>query len=124
METTQVFVQDPALSAKFSNVIGQMKKHKNAHFFTGAVDQTMYPTYTTIVKKPMDIYKLELNMSTYRSGAEFLGMPLFIDVLADARLIRDNCKAFNGEKANISIWAAQITRLAEKAFLEKSVCIE
>jgi hypothetical protein len=43
--------------------------------------------------------------------------------LADVRLIRDNCKAFNGEKANISVWAAQIVRIAEKTFVDKKVLV-
>jgi len=103
--------QSPSLTKLLNSIVINLKKQKNNIHFLLPVNQTLYPSYSTLVSHPMDVSKIEFKLRDYLNVGE---------MLADLRLIRDNCIAFNGKDAQISHWAGMMVKNAEKMAEKKS----
>ncbi|KAI9594839.1 Bromodomain-containing protein [Syncephalis fuscata] len=87
-------------------IVRQLKKHRDAWPFLQPVDPVALkiPDYPTIVKRPMDLSKVEqqLNNKEYTHVNDFI---------SDVRLIFENCYLYNGRESDVSIMAHNVEEM-------------
>ena len=63
-----------------------------------------YPEYYETIKRPVDFTTIKNRLNTY---------PTLSDVLADLRLIWENCRFYNAEGSDIYGWADTLAAVTE-----------
>jgi len=95
-----------------SFAIARLRLQNIALPFNTPVDTGTYTDYLDFVERPMDLSKIAL-----RNDEKWYDS--YDEILRDVRLMRDNCKRYNGEETLISVHAAQLvtkfTRFVEEA---------
>nr|CAI5862236.1 unnamed protein product [Callosobruchus analis] len=90
VKTSQIFRQtDEDLQTGMHKILDFVKNHEDAWPFTDPVEEEYAPNYYSIVRKPMDLQRMEdrLDGGYYKTFAKFK---------ADFQLIVDNCRLYNG----------------------------
>ncbi|CAH1107566.1 unnamed protein product [Psylliodes chrysocephalus] len=90
LKTSQVFRQtDEDLQTGMHKILDFVKSHEDAWPFTDPVEEEYAPNYYSIIRKPMDLQRMEerLDSGYYKNFDKFRG---------DFQLIVDNCKLYNG----------------------------
>uniref|UniRef100_A0A1B6CTW9 Bromo domain-containing protein n=2 Tax=Clastoptera arizonana TaxID=38151 RepID=A0A1B6CTW9_9HEMI len=90
--------------------------HKDAWPFLRPVTRSEVPDYHNIIKRPMDFgtVKHKLNMLEYRNNSE---------VIADARLVFDNCFIYNQADTEIYQCGLRLQKAFEKLCKERSLSV-
>ena len=80
---------DEDLQIGLHKILEYLKNHEDAWPFTDPVEEEYAPGYYSIIRKPMDLQKMEEKLDTgeYSSFSTFK---------ADFQLIVDNCYLYNG----------------------------
>lgn len=75
---------------KFLKLVDDLKKEKNAVYYLEPVDpdKLKIPTYFTIIKHPMDLSTVEVNLKKKKYNSKE-------EVVSDLQLIWNNCREFN-----------------------------
>lgn len=81
---------EEVLQIGMHKVLEQVKNHKDAWPFMDPVEEDIAPRYYTIIRRPMDLQKMEekLTDGDYQS---------FTDFRNDFKLIVNNCRLYNGQ---------------------------
>lgn len=82
---------DEDLQTGMHKILDYVKNHEDAWPFADPVDEDYAPNYYTIIRKPMDLQRMEdrLDSGYYNSFSKFR---------TDFQLIVDNCRLYNGAK--------------------------
>ncbi|XP_053384151.1 uncharacterized protein LOC123536403 isoform X3 [Mercenaria mercenaria] len=90
-----------------TKVINAMKYHKDCWPFLEPVTDEQAPGYSDVIKRPMDLSKIEEKVENreYRSTQHFL---------SDFRLMFNNCKRFNGQDSEFSDCARSMENMLKK----------
>lgn len=105
---------------KMLNIIHRLEIKDVEKDFNCPVDNTIYPSYAEIIKKPMDLntLKRKLEKRIYKR---------IDNAFRDLRLIWSNCKTFNNESSAIYKSALELEKLSEdlikKYFKPNKECI-
>ncbi|KAL4225500.1 cat eye syndrome chromosome region [Mactra antiquata] len=93
--------------AALMKVISAMKYHKDCWPFLEPVTEEQAPDYKDIIKRPMDLSKIEekVGKREYRSRQHFL---------SDFRLMFNNCKRYNGQDSHFSECARSMEGMLKK----------
>lgn len=83
------------LRATLAGVTRQLRRHRDSAPFRWPVDEAVAPGYADVIKSPMDIGTMERKAHE----GEYTSVQAFAE---DARLIVDNCVAFNGKQSEYS----------------------
>lgn len=80
---------DEDLQTGMHKILDYVKNHKDAWPFVDPVEEEFAPNYYSIIRKPMDLQRMEerLDSGYYKSFSRFRG---------DFQLIVDNCRLYNG----------------------------
>lgn len=90
MKTSQVFSQsEEDLQVGLHKILDAVKDHEDAWPFVNPVEEEYAPNYYSIIRKPMDLQKMEerLENGHYKTFSKFR---------TDFQLIVNNCKLYNG----------------------------
>ncbi|XP_072385619.1 uncharacterized protein dikar [Diabrotica undecimpunctata] len=109
LKTSQVFRQtDEDLLTGMHKILDYVKNHEDAWPFTDPVEEEYAPNYYTVIRKPMDLQRMEerLDSGFYKSFDRFR---------ADFQLIVDNCKLYNGAENEYTEMVDNLLQVFEKA---------
>lgn len=90
LKTSQVFRQSAEdLQTGMYKILEAVKNHEDAWPFVEPVDEEYAPNYYTVIRRPMDLQRMEdkLDSGAYVSFGKFR---------QDFQLIVDNCRLYNG----------------------------
>lgn len=75
-------------------ILEYVKNHDDAWPFVDPVDEEYAPNYYSVIRKPMDLQRMEerLDAGHYKTYSKFK---------ADFQLIVDNCRLYNGAENGI-----------------------
>lgn len=81
---------EEVLQIGMHKVLEHVKNHDDAWPFMDPVEEDIAPRYYTIIRRPMDLQKMEekLDNAEYNSFSEFKN---------DFKLIVNNCRLYNGQ---------------------------
>jgi len=83
---------------KMRRLMEALHKHPDAFIFDRAVDTKIVTDYEDVIKKPMDFPKMDSKLS----NNEYSNMDALV---ADAQLMFDNCRLYNGVGSNFHRYA-------------------
>lgn len=72
-------------------ILKYIKNHEEAWPFVDPVDENYAPKYYSVIRKPMDLQRMEEKLDS----GEYL---TFNDFKNDFQLIVDNCRQYNGSE--------------------------
>lgn len=80
---------DEDLITGMHKILDYVKNHEDAWPFADPVDEDYAPNYYTVIRKPMDLQRMEerLDAGYYKNFTKFRD---------DFQLIVDNCRLYNG----------------------------
>ncbi|OXU17702.1 hypothetical protein TSAR_001147, partial [Trichomalopsis sarcophagae] len=89
-------------------VLNILKDHEDAWPFTDPVDEQYAPRYYSVIRRPMDLSKMEekLEEGSYKTIGQFK---------RDFRLIIDNCKQYNGSDNEYTEMAMNLKDVFDRA---------
>ncbi|XP_038216815.1 uncharacterized protein LOC119835850 [Zerene cesonia] len=112
LKTSQIFSQtDEDIQIDMYKVLEQLTNHEDAWPFLDPVEEEYAPNYYTVIRRPMDLHKMEerLDSGFYTDFSSFK---------ADFKLIVNNCRLYNGHDneytAMVDNLQAAFDRLTEK----------
>ncbi|XP_031767410.2 uncharacterized protein LOC113521701 isoform X2 [Galleria mellonella] len=112
LKTSQIFSQmDEDIQTDMYKVLEQLTAHEDAWPFMDPVDEKFAPNYYAVIRRPMDLRKMEerLDSGYYTDFSMFK---------ADFKLIVNNCRLFNGQDNEYTMMVdnlqAAFDRLTEK----------
>ncbi|XP_059055199.1 uncharacterized protein LOC131849204 isoform X2 [Achroia grisella] len=112
LKTSQIFSQmDEDIQTDMYKVLEQLTAHQDAWPFMDPVDEKFAPNYYAVIRRPMDLRKMEerLDSGYYTEFSMFK---------ADFKLIVNNCRLFNGQDNEYTMMVdnlqAAFDRLTEK----------
>ncbi|KAM3968667.1 uncharacterized protein ACR2FA_012645 [Aphomia sociella] len=112
LKTSQIFSQmDEDIQTDMYKVLEQLTAHEDAWPFMDPVDEQFAPNYYAVIRRPMDLKKMEerLDSGYYTDFSMFK---------ADFKLIVNNCRLFNGQDNEYTMMVdnlqAAFDRLTEK----------
>ncbi|KAJ8978283.1 hypothetical protein NQ317_009623 [Molorchus minor] len=100
------------LQTGMHKILDYVKNHEDAWPFTDPVEEEYAPNYYSIIRKPMDLQKMEerLEAGYYKTYSKFR---------SDFQLIIDNCRLYNGaENAQTQTQLNKTTVKLEKNYYE------
>ncbi|XP_056642020.1 uncharacterized protein LOC130448611 [Diorhabda sublineata] len=109
LKTSQIYRQtDEDLQTGMHKILDFVKNHEDAWPFTDPVEEEYAPNYYSIIRKPMDLQRMEerLESGYYKSFDKFRG---------DFQLIVDNCKLYNGAENEYTEMVDNLLHVFEKA---------
>lgn len=92
LKSSQIFHQTQEdLQTGMHKILNHLKNHEDAWPFIDPVEEEFAPNYYSIIRKPMDLQKMEdrLDSGYYKNFSRFR---------ADFLLIVENCRLYNGAK--------------------------
>ncbi|XP_013189404.2 uncharacterized protein LOC106134010 isoform X1 [Amyelois transitella] len=91
LKTSQIFSQmDEDVQTDMYKVLEQLTAHEDAWPFMDPVDEKFAPNYYAVIRRPMDLKKMEERLDS----GYYTDFSLF---KADFKLIVNNCRLFNGQ---------------------------
>uniref|UniRef100_A0A1Y1K7W9 Bromo domain-containing protein n=1 Tax=Photinus pyralis TaxID=7054 RepID=A0A1Y1K7W9_PHOPY len=109
LKTSLVFRQtDEDLQTGMHKILDYVKNHEDAWPFVDAVEEEYAPNYYSVIRKPMDLQRMEdrLDSGYYKTFARFRG---------DFQLIIDNCRLYNGVDNEYTEMVGNLLTVFEKA---------
>ncbi|EFA00137.2 uncharacterized protein dikar [Tribolium castaneum] len=109
LKTSQVFRQtDEDLITGMHKILDYVKNHEDAWPFADPVDEDYAPNYYTVIRKPMDLQRMEerLDAGYYKNFAKFRD---------DFQLIVDNCRLYNGVENEYTEMVDNLLKVFERA---------
>ncbi|KAG5892916.1 hypothetical protein JTB14_006231 [Gonioctena quinquepunctata] len=109
LKTSQVFRQtDEDLQTGMHKILDYVQNHEDAWPFADPVEEEYAPNYYTVIRKPMDLQRMEerLDSGYYKSYSKFR---------ADFQLIVDNCRLYNGAENEYTEMVGNLLQVFEKA---------
>ncbi|XP_050294423.1 protein split ends-like isoform X2 [Anthonomus grandis grandis] len=109
LKTSQVFQQtDEDLLVGMHKILDYVKNHEDAWPFVDPVEEEYAPNYYSIIRRPMDLTKMEerLDQGYYKSFDKFKG---------DFQLIVNNCRLYNGAENEYTQMVDVLVKVFEKA---------
>ncbi|RZC39452.1 Bromodomain and/or DUF1421 domain containing protein, partial [Asbolus verrucosus] len=96
-------------------ILDYVKNHEDAWPFADQVDEDYAPNYYTVIRKPMDLQRMEerLDSGYYKSFTKFQD---------DFQLIADNCRLYNGAENEYTEMVGnllKVFKIATKKFLDQ-----
>ncbi|RZC33460.1 uncharacterized protein BDFB_003721, partial [Asbolus verrucosus] len=116
LKTSQVFRQtDEDLITGMHKILDYVKNHEDAWPFADPVDEDYAPNYYTVIRKPMDLQRMEerLDSGYYKSFTKFRD---------DFQLIVDNCRLYNGAENEYTEMVGnllKVFKIATEKFLDQ-----
>ncbi|CAK1555028.1 unnamed protein product [Leptosia nina] len=112
LKTSQIFSQtDEDVQIDMYKVLEQLTSHEDAWPFLDPVEEEYAPNYYTVIRRPMDLHKMEERLD----GGHYTDFSIF---KADFKLIVNNCRLYNGQDneytAMVDNLQAAFDRLTEK----------
>jgi hypothetical protein len=113
------FVTPQQLLAKLERVISLLMEHEMAAPFNQPVDPEALgiPDYPKIIKNPMDLGTIHKKLTSKPCGYKYMS-----EVVADVRLVWNNCYTFNDVQSEISAMAKVLSRAFENLMREHMDC--
>jgi hypothetical protein len=114
-----VWVTPQQLLGKVEKVIAVLMEHELAPPFNQPVDPIALgiPEYPSVIKHPMDLGTIR-----HKLGARPCGYKYLSQVVADVRLVWNNCYTFNDVHSEISGMAKVLSRVFENMMKEQMDC--
>nr|XP_023016568.1 serine/arginine repetitive matrix protein 2-like isoform X2 [Leptinotarsa decemlineata] len=109
LKTSQVFRQtDEDLQTGMHKILDYVKNSEDAWPFADPVEEEYAPNYYTVIRKPMDLQRMEerLDEGFYKNFSKFR---------ADFQLIVDNCRLYNGAENEYTEMVGNLLQVFEKA---------
>ncbi|KAJ8957075.1 hypothetical protein NQ318_007288 [Aromia moschata] len=96
------------LQTGMHKILDHVKNHEDAWPFTDPVEEEYAPNYYSIIRKPMDLQRMEerLDAGYYKSFTKFR---------TDFQLIVDNCRLYNGAENEYTDMVDNLLQVFEKA---------
>ncbi|XP_063920414.1 uncharacterized protein LOC135135318 [Zophobas morio] len=116
LKTSEVFGQtDEDLITGMYKILDYIKCQEDAWPFADPVDEEYAPNYYSVIRKPMDLQRMEerLDAGYYKNFAKFRD---------DFQLIVDNCRLYNGAENEYSIMVGKLSQafeIATEKFLDQ-----
>ena len=106
---------------RYSKILTSIKKHKSSGFFLLPVDTKAAPGYTEVIKKPMDLGTVTIQLKEgkydYSESASIATRSKAVNEFAsDMRLIWNNCMTYNAPGSAIYESAKELGDTFEKMF--------
>ncbi|CAH1123104.1 unnamed protein product [Ceutorhynchus assimilis] len=109
LKTSQVFQQtDEDLLVGMHKILDFVKNHEDSWPFLDPVEEEYAPNYYTIIRRPMDLTKMEdrLDQGYYKTYEKFKG---------DFQLIVNNCRLYNGTENEYTEMVDNLVQVFERA---------
>ncbi|XP_076272588.1 CECR2 histone acetyl-lysine reader dikar isoform X2 [Rhynchophorus ferrugineus] len=109
LKTSQVFQQsDEDLQVGMHKILDFVKNHDDAWPFVNPVEEEYAPNYYSIIRRPMDLTKMEdrLDQGYYKNFDKFK---------SDFQLIVNNCRLYNGVENEYTEMVDNLLKVFEKA---------
>ncbi|VVC96963.1 unnamed protein product [Leptidea sinapis] len=112
LKTSQIFSQtDEDIQIDMYKVLEQLTNHEDAWPFLDPVEEDYAPNYYTVIRRPMDLHKMEERLD----GGFYTDFSTFKE---DFKLIVNNCRLYNGQDNEYTTMVdnlqAAFDRLTEK----------
>ncbi|XP_059620153.1 serine/arginine repetitive matrix protein 2-like isoform X2 [Phlebotomus argentipes] len=108
-KSSQIFTEtEEVLQIGMHKVLEYVKNHKDAWPFMDPVEEDIAPRYYSIIRRPMDLLKMEekLDNGEYATFTEFRN---------DFKLIVNNCRLYNGQNNEYTEMVNNLQEAFEKA---------
>ncbi|XP_048525745.1 bromodomain-containing protein 4A isoform X2 [Dendroctonus ponderosae] len=109
LKPSQVFQQtDEDLLVGMHKILDYVKNHEDAWPFVDPVEEEYAPNYYSIIRRPMDLTKMEerLDQGYYKGYDKFKG---------DFQLIVNNCRLYNGAENEYTLMVDNLVTVFDKA---------
>ncbi|KAK5642951.1 hypothetical protein RI129_009118 [Pyrocoelia pectoralis] len=109
LKTSLVFRQtEEDLQTGMHKILDYVKNNEDAWPFVDAVEEEYAPNYYSVIRKPMDLQRMEdrLDSGYYKTFSRFRG---------DFQLIVDNCRLYNGVDNEYTEMVGNLLTVFEKA---------
>ncbi|XP_058794615.1 protein split ends-like isoform X2 [Phymastichus coffea] len=104
----EIGIEEEEQQVGMHKILKILKDHEDSWPFTDPVDEQYAPRYYSVVRKPMDLTKMEekLDEGAYKTINQFK---------RDFRLIIDNCRQYNGSDNEYTEMAMNLKDIFDKA---------